>query len=580
MVNYNIFIPLFILWSLLLYPFLAISQDYSSEQVKSAFIYNFGQEVKWNNSVISNTFQIGFIGNDKGLYESLLVMSRLKKIKGKSINIVEFKAIDKITFVHVLFVSNELNNNLSTINRKIDGKQTLLVTDGCTDKKQIMINFVEGKENNVLFQINKIPFIQKNMSYSNQILVLGGEEIDIARLYLEYEKEIISQNVKLRKRQKLLEKNLKNITKAKKEIELLKTKVDLFESRLKIQEDTIKFQFDQIIVYNDQIEQKQEQLEAFQDSLSIREEEFKLNQKRANELEFKIRKSESFLEKQNFLIESKQEVIDEQELDLSSKEDVISDQKRFLYFFLLIIFLTAVFSYLIYKGSQANKRSARLLKEKNIEIKKKNEELVNKNEAKTAMIKEIHHRVKNNLQVVRSLLNMQSRNIEDQKIVAMFEEAQKRILSMALIHEKMYHSDDLQHINVHDHITVLVENLVKSYAVEKNIELDVTIGDTYLGIRTLVPLGLIINEMISNALKYAFKNKNEGKITVRIKLLKNKTYEMIIGDDGIGLKQENKPEGMGTKLIQIFTKQLNGTLVQLDKPGTIFKLIFERIDTD
>jgi len=580
MVSYKNFIPLFILWSLLLFPFIGISQDYSMGQVKSAFIYNFGQEVKWNNSAISNTFQIGFIGNDKGMYESLLVMSRLKRIKGKPIKIVQFKSINEIKFTNILFVSKELNTNLNTINRKIDGQQTLLVTDRCTDKKQIMINFIETKENNVLFQINKIPFIQKKMSYSNQILVLGGEEIDIARLYLEYEKEIISQNEKLRNRQKLLEKNLRNIAKAKKEIELLKTKVELFESRLKIQEDTIRSQFEQIKIYNEQIEKEQEQLEALQDSLILDKEEFKLNKQKATQLEIKISESEAFLKIQDSLIDSKQEVIDEQKVDLSSKEDVISDQKRFLYFSLLIILLIAILSFVIYRSSRANKRSARLLTEKNIEIKKKNEELVNKNEEKTAMMKEIHHRVKNNLQVVNSLLKFQSREIEDDRILAMFKEAQNRVLSMALLHEKMYRSDNLQYIDVQEHITLLVEDLLKTYAVGKKIKLDIIIEEVEIGIRTLVPLGLIINEMISNTLKYAFKNKDEGKITVRIKSLESVKYEMIIGDDGIGLKQENKPTGMGTKLIQIFTKQLNGTLEQLDQPGTVFKLIFERIDTD
>jgi len=242
--------------------------------------------------------------------------------------------------------------------------------------------------------------------------------------------------------------------------------------------------------------------------------------------------------------------------------------KRILYAGLVFLFLLG---FVFFRGYQRKKMVNKLV------IAQRNE-LVIKNDEKTAMLKEIHHRVKNNLQVVNSLLRLQSREFEDEHAISMFKEAQDRVLSMALLHEKMYRSDDLKHIDVKDHINLLVEDLIKSYAVGKVINLDINIEDLDIGIQTLVPLGLIINEMISNALKYAFKNKNMGEIIIHIKPLKNDLYEMIIGDDGVGLKYEQKSKGIGTKLIQIFTKQLNGTLERLDQPGTVFKLIFEKLD--
>jgi len=215
------------------------------------------------------------------------------------------------------------------------------------------------------------------------------------------------------------------------------------------------------------------------------------------------------------------------------------------------------------------------------ELATKNMELSKKNEEKTDMLKEIHHRVKNNLQVVRSLLKLQSRSIEDQKVVAMFEEAQNRVLSMALLHEKMYRSDDLKHIDVQEHVTLLVEDLVKTYAVGKSIKLDIKIEEVDIGMRTLIPLGLIINEIITNALKYAFNGGN-GNIIVHLNQVDVNNFELIIGDDGVGVSEKEQKEstGIGTKLIHSFTRQLNGTLQRLDKPGTVFKLIFERIGTN
>ena len=205
-------------------------------------------------------------------------------------------------------------------------------------------------------------------------------------------------------------------------------------------------------------------------------------------------------------------------------------------------------------------------------------ELEKKNDEKRAMLREIHHRVKNNLQVVNSLLKFQSRKLESEEAVNMFKETRNRVVSMALLHEKMYRSDDINQIDVQDYISLLVEDLVKSYAVDKKINLNIKIEPVDLMMRTLVPLGLIINEMITNSLKHGFKNKSEGEISVNIKHLDGVRYEMIIGDNGEGFKKDNKPKGIGVKLIQIFTKQLNGTLEELDIPGAFFKLVFEKID--
>jgi len=213
-----------------------------------------------------------------------------------------------------------------------------------------------------------------------------------------------------------------------------------------------------------------------------------------------------------------------------------------------------------------------------VRLKTKNQYLKNQNEEKIALLKEVHHRMKNNLQMVNSLLKFQSREIEDEKIVDMFKDAQNRVLSMSLLHEKMYNSIDLQHVDIEEHLTLLIKDLVKSYAFEKEINLNIQIEKVDFEIQTLVPLGLIINEMITNSLKYAFKDRNMGTITVHLKQLDTKLQELIIGDDGEGYAPEKKHEGLGTKLIQIFAKQLNGTMTKLDQSGTFYKLVFEKID--
>jgi len=255
--------------------------------------------------------------------------------------------------------------------------------------------------------------------------------------------------------------------------------------------------------------------------------------------------------------------------------DKVESQRNKLYGVLLSLFALGV---VVFRAYKIKKKDNQLINEQKVQLIMKNQALVNKNNEKTTMLKEIHHRVKNNLQVVNSLLKFQSREIEDENILAMFKDAQNRVLSMALLHEKMYKSEDIKHIDVQEHFSLLVEDLVKTYAVKKNIDVDVSISDVDIGLRTLVPLGLIINEMITNSLKHAFKNKKQGIIKVHIKPYSDNFYEMIIGDNGIGLKENQKSTGLGTKLIQIFTKQLNATIEKLNDTGTVYKLIFEKID--
>ena len=207
-----------------------------------------------------------------------------------------------------------------------------------------------------------------------------------------------------------------------------------------------------------------------------------------------------------------------------------------------------------------------------------NELLEKQNEEKTAMMKEIHHRVKNNLQVVNSLLKLQSYEVEDKKIVSMFEECQNRVLSMALIHEKMYRSDDLTHIDVPQHFTLLIRELIADYKLETEIQLDLLMEEVKFGMKTLVPLGLIINEIITNSLKYAFKNRDNGIIKVHLKKLKKGGYQLEMADNGIGIEPGTASNGFGTELIQLFVNQLEGKIERLDTPGTELKIMFQNID--
>ena len=215
---------------------------------------------------------------------------------------------------------------------------------------------------------------------------------------------------------------------------------------------------------------------------------------------------------------------------------------------------------------------------KQIKLKERRDFLRKENELKTAMLREIHHRIKNNLHVVNSLLRIQSAKIEDQNVVQIFKKAQSRVLSMAILHEKMYQTKNLNDINAQDHFEPLIRDLIEAYGLNKDIELDLKISSVQFDMATLVPLSLIINELISNSLKYAFADQDSGKITIHLNETgTNKDYELIVGDNGKGIEPNvgKRADQIGTKLIATFVKQLKGKIELLKQPGTFYHISFK-----
>ncbi len=199
---------------------------------------------------------------------------------------------------------------------------------------------------------------------------------------------------------------------------------------------------------------------------------------------------------------------------------------------------------------------------------------------KETLLKEIHHRVNNNLQIIISLLNLESRNVVAEEDHELFVESQNRVRSMSMIHEKLYQSDNLSSINFSDYLKTLLSTLI--YENSKNMtkfDLEVDIDEEIdLNIETAVPCGLIINEIVSNSLKHAFPSGVSGKITV--KMHKNDgEYVLIVGDDGIGFIDESELENatLGLTLINSLVDQLDGDIEFLKGEGTFYKIKFREL---
>ncbi len=193
---------------------------------------------------------------------------------------------------------------------------------------------------------------------------------------------------------------------------------------------------------------------------------------------------------------------------------------------------------------------------------------------KEVLLKEIHHRVKNNLQIISSLLDLQSRGLEE-SYKSIFEDSQHRINSMALIHEELYNSSDLARVDFATYARSLANNLLSTYG-PSSVALDVEVDALPLNLDRAIPMGLIINELVSNALKYAFPENRSGRIGISLKTLSADAFVLTVSDDGVGIKGEidqSDPNTLGLKLVYTLAAQIKAR-VELDrKDGTAFSII-------
>lgn len=250
--------------------------------------------------------------------------------------------------------------------------------------------------------------------------------------------------------------------------------------------------------------------------------------------------------------EKKEQQIALQQADLQRQ----ANQRNFLIAGIVLLLLIAGLIY----------RSERLKSRKNRQIE--------------SLLKEIHHRVKNNLQVISSLLNMQSRKVDDEATLGAIQEGRNRVKAMSLIHEKLYQTNNVTSIDFREYAQELLQQLSAVFnPAERKIEAEVN-GPIKLDIDTAIPLGLILNELISNAYKYAFEGRATGKIQVDLERISEQELTLKVKDDGVGLPSDFKPQNaksLGLKLVNILTKQLKGSWEYRLENGTEFFITFKEV---
>lgn len=285
----------------------------------------------------------------------------------------------------------------------------------------------------------------------------------------------------------------------------------------------------------------------------------------------------------NEIFDQKQSLIDGLESELQIKYETAKknetikfqeakiDQQRkiqLLYLsiaLLLLLILTGVFY--TYRNN----------KKKNQKLKQLNKELDIKNQQNVLLLREIHHRVKNNLEIVRGLISLQSAQLDNSKTKDALLASQNRVQSMGIIHQKLYAGENPGAVEMKNYFINLGEGILDSFGVDDRIKVKCEMNELELDIDTAVPIGLIVNELMMNSLKYAFPDDRNGEIMLKMVQEENNTMSLLVKDDGIGIQENQQANGtgFGTQLINLLTRQLNGTMEINTMNGTAVSFKFK-----
>jgi len=260
--------------------------------------------------------------------------------------------------------------------------------------------------------------------------------------------------------------------------------------------------------------------------------------------------------------EKKQETISRQEAQLAQQRKV-----QILYISIAGILIVSLMGMFISRRSIRKKRKALQILNLKLDAKNRQNEL---------LMKEIHHRVKNNLELVKSLIALQCAQMEDSASKDAMIESQNRVQSMGIIHQKLYQGENLGSIEMKDYFINLSEGILDAFDAEKKVKIECAMDNLELDIDTAVPIGLIVNELLTNSLKYAFSERAQGRVQISLSQPDSGILTLTVSDNGVGKVKGQQPRGtgFGSQLVDLLTRQLNGEMTEIAEAGTSTRFKF------
>jgi two-component sensor histidine kinase len=269
------------------------------------------------------------------------------------------------------------------------------------------------------------------------------------------------------------------------------------------------------------------------------------------------------------------EIKEKQRIDDLNLADVYAKSQLRFNTVVGLLLSALVITIILYRNNRNKQKANLALKDKNDKIEKTVSELnttqvslVSRNAENELLLKEIHHRVKNNLEVVSSLLALQSNQIDDANTREAMQEGQNRVQSIGIVHQKLYQGENLGAIEMKDYFINLSDSILDSFGAQQRVQVECAMEALSVDVDTAVPLGLIVNELLTNTIKYAFPGGRSGKVQIMLAQTANGNLQMQVSDNGVGKSGTIKGTGFGGQLISLLTQQLQGTMKEENDNGT------------
>ncbi len=353
--------------------------------LKVAYIYNFIENIDWQEGSIKNEFVIGYYGNSDDMMKSLGNLSNSKKIKEKNVMIIRYSSLNLVQtpFPQAIFVSSENNGDIGFINNKIENENVLLITDNVDNQKFVMLNFIYNLENELSFQINKKTIAGHNLKILPELLLLGGSEIDIKKLYKEKEEELKVEKERVEQLRKEVEKQEAELKKQRLEVEELANKIAVKQEELKLQTAELKQEILKSKEQKKRLSLIHKKVFEKENQLDQRNRDIAKQEKVINDQTKTVEDSKNKLSELDEEIIVKQEQIKHKEIELAEKEEQlgikdtkINQQQNQLIGILAILLIILSLSFLLIRSYRAVKKAKNEIEKQKTEVLEKNEELV------------------------------------------------------------------------------------------------------------------------------------------------------------------------------------------------------------
>ncbi|MBN1302257.1 MAG: DUF4154 domain-containing protein [Melioribacteraceae bacterium] len=527
--------------------------QYTPEQLKAAYIFNFAENIRWPNEGSRNSFIIGILGHNEKIINDLNDFAADEKIKNKPITITASDSVDDLITSNILFIPRVNNQNIKSIFEKIKGKNLLAVTEAVDDKKYVMINLIPGSDNTIRFELNEKNIIEQDLSVLPDMILLGGTTIDLHELYKESQRSLLTKEEQIAEQQQQLDKLSSDLERITLEAERQRNLITKQTAEIFDKQNRLDLKIKQLDSLTSEIEQQRQQLA---DQQALLDEQVEIQNRQ--QLEINSKKTE--LEEYTRRLKNKYEEVDRLETEIDEKQSIldkqnvtIATQQNILYIMILIILLVLSLIFLIYRGLRNKKIANRKLEEKNrhieeqrLELERSYKQLKELEDFKETMTDMIVHDLKNPLNSIIGL----SRDECSKSDLKVINESGKKMLKLVTeildIHkfEESKFPLDIQNLPVSNAVVESI-NEVSVQLNASSIDLKNKVPDQLTAKYDLEIISRVLMNLLTNSIKYTPAG---GEIEIQAEHEDN-IVRVLVSDTGQGI-----PESKITTLFDKFSQ--------------------------